>query len=84
MYRLFLSVENLGCNLLPHVKSINLTSENRSEQTLSIINTTDIPEEKNLMYVSVSEKHISQYSDAKIAFSNIAGRILGKEIELYL
>ena len=43
-----------------------------------------IPEEKNLMYASVSEKRISQYSDAKIAFSNIAGRILGKEIELYL
>lgn len=43
-----------------------------------------IPEEKNLMYSSVTEKRISQYSDAKIAFSNIAGRILGKEIELYL
>lgn len=43
-----------------------------------------IPEEKNLMYASVTEKRISQYSDAKIAFSNVAGRILGKEIELYL
>ena len=43
-----------------------------------------VPEEKNLMYASVTEKRISQYSDAKIAFSNIAGRILGKEIELYL
>ncbi len=43
-----------------------------------------IPEEKNLMYASVTEKRISQYSDAKIAFSNIAGRISGKEIELYL
>lgn len=43
-----------------------------------------VPEEKNLMYSSVTEKHLSQYSDAKIAFSNIAGRILGKEIELYL
>lgn len=43
-----------------------------------------VPEDKNLMYASVTEKRISQYSDAKIAFSNIAGRISGKEIELYL
>lgn len=43
-----------------------------------------VPEDKNLMYASVTEKSISQYSDAKIAFSNIAGRILGKEIPLYL
>ncbi len=43
-----------------------------------------VPEDKNLMYVSVTEKSISQYSDAKFAFSNIAGRILGKEIPLYL
>ncbi len=43
-----------------------------------------VPEEKSLMYASVTEKRLSQYSDAKIAFSNIAGRILGKEIELYL
>lgn len=33
---------------VPPTKSINLTSENRSEQTLSIINTTDISEEKDL------------------------------------
>lgn len=43
-----------------------------------------VPEEKNLMYASVTEKRLSQYSDAKIAFSNIAGRIIGKEIQLYL
>ncbi|MBR5202211.1 MAG: AAA family ATPase [Clostridia bacterium] len=43
-----------------------------------------VPEEKNLMYASVTEKQISQHSDVKIAFSNIAKRISGKEIELYL
>lgn len=43
-----------------------------------------VPEEKNLMYASVTEKHISQHSDAKLAFSNIAKRISGKEIELNL
>lgn len=43
-----------------------------------------VPEDKNFMYASVTDKRFSQYSDAKIAFSNIAGRILGKEIELYL
>lgn len=43
-----------------------------------------IPEDKNLMYASVTEKHISAYSDVKIAFSNVAKRINGKEIQLYL
>lgn len=43
-----------------------------------------VPEEKNLMYASVTEKAFSVNSDVKMAFSNIAGRILGKEIELYL
>ncbi len=43
-----------------------------------------VPEDKNLMYASVTEKGISQYSDVKIAFANIAGRISGKEIPLYL
>lgn len=43
-----------------------------------------VPEEKNLMYASVTEKRISEHSDAKIAFSNIAGRISGKKIELSL
>ncbi len=43
-----------------------------------------VPEEKDLMYYSVIEKTLSQYSDAKIAFNNIADRILGKEISLYL
>lgn len=43
-----------------------------------------VPEERDLMYVSVSEKAFSTYSDAKIAFNNIADRISGKEIPLYL
>ena len=43
-----------------------------------------VPEEKKFMYASVTEMNLSQFSDAKIAFSNIEGRILGKEIELYL
>lgn len=43
-----------------------------------------VPEERNLMYVSVNEKALSTYSDAKIAFNNIADRISGKEIPLYL
>lgn len=43
-----------------------------------------VPEERDLMYVSVSEKALSPYSEAKIAFNNIADRISGKEIPLYL
>lgn len=43
-----------------------------------------VPEDKNLMYASVNEKPLSQYSDVKIAFNNIAARISGKEIPLYL
>ncbi len=43
-----------------------------------------VPEERDLMYASVSENGISTYSEAKIAFDNIADRIFGKEIPLYL
>lgn len=43
-----------------------------------------VPEERDLMYASVSEKALSEYSEAKIAFNNIAERISGKEIPLYL
>lgn len=43
-----------------------------------------IPEEPKLMYSSVSKKGISSRSDAKSAFKNISGRILGKEIPLNL
>lgn len=43
-----------------------------------------VPEDRNLMYASVTEKGLSEYSDTKIAFKNIAGRISGKEIPLYL
>ena len=43
-----------------------------------------VPEEKKLMYASVTEKSLPQHCEAKNAFANIAGRILGKEIELYL
>lgn len=43
-----------------------------------------VPEEKNLMYASVTEKRLSAMSDAKMAFNSIANRILGKETELYL
>lgn len=43
-----------------------------------------VPEERDLMYASVSEKALSPYSEAKIAFDNIADRISGKEIPLYL
>lgn len=43
-----------------------------------------VPEERNLMYASVTEKALSTYSEAKIAFNNIADRISGKEIPLYL
>lgn len=43
-----------------------------------------VPEERDLMYASVTEKGLSAYSEAKIAFNNIADRISGKEIPLYL
>lgn len=43
-----------------------------------------VPEERDLMYASVSEGALSTYSEAKMAFNNIAERILGKEIPLYL
>ncbi len=43
-----------------------------------------VPEDRNLTYVSVTEKTLSQYSDAKTAFNNIAQRIMGNEIPLYL
>ncbi len=43
-----------------------------------------VPEDRNLMYASVTEKALSEYSDTKIAFKNIADRISGKEIPLYL
>lgn len=43
-----------------------------------------IPEEPQLMYSSVSRKNLSSRSNAKHSFKNVAGRILGKEIPLYL
>ncbi len=43
-----------------------------------------VPEEKNLMYASVTDKRLSANCDAKFAFNNIANRILGKESELFL
>lgn len=43
-----------------------------------------IPEEPNLRYVSVTEKQLSSTNDAKRAFSDIAERINGKEISLFL
>lgn len=43
-----------------------------------------VPEERDLMYASVTEKLLSPYSEAKTAFNNIADRIFGKEIPLYL
>ncbi len=43
-----------------------------------------VPEEKFLMYYSVNEKTLSPTSSAKTAFNNIADRISGKEIPLYL
>lgn len=43
-----------------------------------------IPEEPKLMYSSVSKKRLSSRSEAKSAFKNVAGRILGKEIPLNL
>ena len=43
-----------------------------------------IPEEPDLMCSSVTGKQLFDYSDAKTAFDNIAGRITGKEIPLIL
>ncbi|MBR5246066.1 MAG: P-loop NTPase [Clostridia bacterium] len=43
-----------------------------------------VPEEPKLMYSSVSKKGLPTRSEAKLAFKNIAGRILGKEIPLNL
>lgn len=43
-----------------------------------------VPEDRDLMYASVTEKALPPYSDAKTAFNNIADRISGKEIPLYL
>lgn len=43
-----------------------------------------VPEEKKMMYASVKDADLPQRSKAKIAFNNIAGRILGKEIPLNL
>ena len=43
-----------------------------------------IPEEPQLMYSSVSGKRLSARSEARSAFKNVAGRILGKEIPLNL
>lgn len=43
-----------------------------------------VTEERDLMYASVTERSLSPYSEAKMAFDNISDRILGKEIHLYL
>lgn len=43
-----------------------------------------VPEDKNLMYVSVTEKGLSDYSDTKTAFNDIAQRISGKEVPFLL
>lgn len=43
-----------------------------------------VPEDRNLMYFSVTEKLISDYSDTKNAFSNISNRLLGKEVPILL
>ncbi len=43
-----------------------------------------VPEEKKMMYVSVKDIDLPSRSKAKMAFSNIAGRILGKNIPLNL
>lgn len=43
-----------------------------------------VPEESVLKFTSVTEKQLAEYSEAKMAFSNIADRILGKEIPIYL
>lgn len=43
-----------------------------------------VPEDRNLMYFSVSEKPLPDYSDTKNAFLNIAKRISGKEVQILL
>lgn len=43
-----------------------------------------VPEDRNLMYFSVTENLLSDHSDTKNAFSNIAKRILGKEVAILL
>lgn len=43
-----------------------------------------VPEDRNLMYSSVTENTLSDRSGTKGAFSDIAKRILGKEIQILL
>ncbi len=43
-----------------------------------------IPEDRNLMYFSVTEKLLSDYSDTKNAFLNISRRLSGKEVPILL
>lgn len=43
-----------------------------------------VPEERELTYSPAASLSLSEYSGAKIAFDNIAERIIGKETELYL
>lgn len=43
-----------------------------------------VPEDKNLTLMSADDKPLSEYSETKMAFNNIADRISGKEIPIYL
>ena len=43
-----------------------------------------IPEDRNLMYFSVTEKVLSDYSDTKNAFLNVSRRLLGNEAPILL
>ena len=43
-----------------------------------------VPEDRNLMYFSVTENLLSDRSATKNAFLNIAKRILGKEVAILL
>ena len=43
-----------------------------------------VPEDRNLMYFSVTENLLSDHSYTKNAFGNIAKRILGKEVPILL
>lgn len=43
-----------------------------------------VPEDRNLMYSSVTENMLGDHTNAKIAFSNIAKRIQGKEVQILL
>lgn len=43
-----------------------------------------VPEDRNLMYSSVTENTLSDISATKNAFNNIAKRILGKEVQILL